>query len=70
MHHQPIDSSNITSAGYDPDKRVLEIEFHHGKRYRYTDVEPETWEDFRDAPSAGSYHRRYIAGHYDHTVLP
>lgn len=70
MERASFDSSNITSGSYDPDSRTLEITFHHGKTYRYFDVEPETWQDLQEAPSAGSYHRKYIAGHYEHRVLP
>ena len=62
------DSSNIASAGYDPETRVLEITFGYGGTYRYRDVDPETWQEFQSAPSAGGYHRRHIDGEFDHSA--
>ena len=37
MERQPISSSNIISAGYDPDTQTLELEFKNGVVWQYPD---------------------------------
>ena len=64
------DSSNLAIALYNRDTRELEVTFHHGKTYCYSGVDPETWQEFREAPSTGTYYREYIDGHFEHSILP
>lgn len=65
MKHRPATSRTIASTGYNPDTRVLEITFQHGKTYQYFDVEPETFSELVDAPSMGAYFARYIQKVYE-----
>lgn len=52
----PIEgSSNLKSAGYDPDQNVLRVEFHGGNVYDYHGVTPEIHRAFSDSPSPGKY---------------
>ncbi|MCG8708868.1 KTSC domain-containing protein [Brenneria sp. 4F2] len=38
MHRQLVSSSRIRSIGYDPEKRILEIEFINKDIYQYINV--------------------------------
>lgn len=50
-----VESSNIASVGYDAEKKLLEIEFHHGAVYQYFDVPEKLYEDLMSSPSQGAY---------------
>ncbi len=65
MRREPIrDSSTIASAGYDPTKRELEIEFHDsGDVYRYFDVPGEEFTALLVAPSHGTYFNQIFKPH-------
>jgi hypothetical protein len=60
-----VDSTNLASAGYDRDSRVLEIEFRSGAIYRYHAVQPEIFENLMRAASKGRYFVREIRGKYE-----
>lgn len=51
----PVVSSNIASVGYDAEKKVLEIEFHHGAIYQYFDVPVRVYEELMNSAAKGSY---------------
>lgn len=57
-------SSNIHVAEYNPTKRVLYLSFHNGGRYRYDAVPLDVWENFKNAPSKGSYFAANIRTQY------
>ncbi len=42
----PVDSSNIAAVGYDPAQQVLQVDFHHGSRYRYQSVPSYVFDEF------------------------
>ncbi|MBC8053723.1 MAG: KTSC domain-containing protein [Sphingobacteriaceae bacterium] len=41
-------------------KRMLEIAYKNGKVYRYFDVEPEVWDDYRDLVKSGGSSGVYV----------
>lgn len=55
MHGQQINSEALRSIGYDPERRVLEIEFEGGTVYRYFDVPASVHAGLMTAASHGSY---------------
>ena len=55
MERIPVVSSNIISAGYDPEKQLLEIEFKGNVVWQYTGVPENVWMEFISAPSQGKY---------------
>ncbi len=55
MKRTEVESSMIHSVGYDPDARVLEIEFNSGQAYQYFDVPSEEYEGLMQAESHGRY---------------
>lgn len=61
----PVNSTNLTSAGYNLSARVLEIEFHSGSVYRYRGVPLSAFEALMKAESKGRYFTRQIRGRYE-----
>ena len=55
MRRDPVVSSNIVSAGYEPSSETLEIEFASGGVYQYYNVPPSIYEAFLAAPSKGRF---------------
>ena len=60
MKRQPISSSNIVSAGYDPASQTLELEFRGGVVWQYPGFPQEMWFEFLGAPSQGKYFHSQI----------
>lgn len=61
---QRANSSNISGVEYDAAQRVLTVQFHGGRVYRYADVPAETYHRFRLADSAGRFFGREIRGKF------
>lgn len=56
MRRHPVESTTISSLGYDAKKRVMEIEFRASTEvYRYFDVPAEEYDAFLNAESKGVY---------------
>jgi hypothetical protein len=66
MRRTPLASQAIVSAGYDPQAKILELEFRNGRIYRYLGVPPGVYEFLLRTPSKGGYVNRMIDGHYPH----
>tara|TARA_R110002096_G_scaffold220393_1_gene408874 strand:+ start:41 stop:1894 length:1854 start_codon:yes stop_codon:yes gene_type:complete len=62
----PVVSSNIASVGYDAEKKLLEIEFHHGAVYQYFDVPERVYEELMSSPSQGAYFMNEIKEKYNY----
>lgn len=65
----PIKSSMLTGHHYDPDGRVLTVEFQGGKRYAYSDVPAEKFEAFKGNASPGGYFAANIRNNHAATKL-
>lgn len=53
---KPVEGSkNLAAAGYDPEQKILRVEFNGGNKYDYHGVTEELHTAFWDAPSQGSY---------------
>jgi KTSC domain len=65
MKHTPLDSSMISSAGYDPKTQTLEVEFNSGEVYCYLDVEQEVFDGLLAADSKGRYMNGNIIDCYE-----
>jgi len=56
MERTPINSSMITSIGYDDSTGTLEIEFKSdGAVWQYYDFPETMWNEFQNAESQGKY---------------
>lgn len=64
MERISVNSSNVTSIGYDEETSTLEIEFHSGAIYQYFDVPFQVYSDLMSASSKGQYIAQFIKGYY------
>lgn len=64
MQRISVSSSNLSSVGYDPQSRTLEVAFHGGGVYQYHGVPPSVHQGLMTAASKGSYLAHHIKGHY------
>jgi 2-C-methyl-D-erythritol 2,4-cyclodiphosphate synthase len=71
VKRQPIESKAMTSMGYDPEGRELEIEFRDtGDIYLYFEVPPEEFQAFMEENSKGTYlNQVFKAREYRYTVI-
>jgi hypothetical protein len=60
----PVNSSVIASIGYNVIHRTLEIEFHSGKVYQYSQVPSYVYDELMETRSKGSYFSHYIRDKY------
>jgi hypothetical protein len=56
----PVESSNLTSVGYDRQSSILEVEFRSGGIYQYFGVPEHIYEGLISAGSKGSYFHQHI----------
>jgi hypothetical protein len=59
-----VESSSITSVGYNARQRILDVQFHSGAVYRYWSVPKEVHAQFLKAPSKGRYFSAQIRSKY------
>ena len=64
MHREKCDSSTIRSFGYDPQEKLLEVEFPRGRVCRYRGVSPEEFAAFQSSESKGKFFYHAIRQHY------
>ncbi len=60
-------SSNLASADYDSDTRLLEITFKSGGTYTYENVDEGTFDGLMAAPSPGVYFFDHIKDKFKYT---
>jgi hypothetical protein len=60
MNRLTVISSDIKSVGYELTEELLEIEFHSGGIYQYSNVPPAIHYGLMNAVSHGTYFNRYI----------
>ena len=64
MIRTPVSSSDLASVGYDPRKQLLEVEFHSGGTYQYSNVPADVYEGLMQAGSHGRYFHAHIKDLY------
>ncbi|MHA2227478.1 MAG: KTSC domain-containing protein [Candidatus Hodarchaeales archaeon] len=69
MDRKNVRSSNIRSIGYDPDRKILEVEFKSRNIYHYYGVPLNRFNDLMTASSHGKYLNRYIKGIYQYKKI-
>lgn len=69
MQRQPVTSSNIMEIGYDERSQTLEIAFHSGGIYQYSNVPDSVFRDLMDASSHGAYFQQHIRDKYQTVKL-
>jgi hypothetical protein len=74
-HFDGKKSSNLHWARYDPETRLLEIDFKNKagmkvSTYEYENFPPEKWAEFLAASSQGEHFAYRIRNHYKATKMP
>ena len=64
MNREPVESSDLSSVGYDLSTKTLEIEFNSGGVYQYFDVPEDIYEDLMKAPSHGKFLARRVKNRF------
>ena len=64
MDRTQVDSSNISSIGYDSDKLTLEVEFRTGKVYQYWNVPKDVYDALIASESKGKYFHSEVRSKY------
>jgi hypothetical protein len=64
MERIQLASRAVSSAGYDAEAQILELEFSSGRIYRYEGVPRGTYQWLLRAPSKGGYVARMINDRY------
>ena len=64
MDRQYVDSSMISSIGYDFQSSTLEVEFKNGVVWDYPGFPEYLWYEFETADSKGKYFRQNIKEQY------
>ena len=65
MRRMPVESSAISSVGYDAGSQTLEVEFQSGSVYDYREVPREVYESFLASSSKGRFFARRIRSRYE-----
>jgi hypothetical protein len=60
MFRQTISSTELRSAGYEEEHRLLEVEFQNGRVYQYYQVPPTVYFALISASSKGRYFNSQI----------
>lgn len=65
MNREYVESSMISSIGYDDSNSILEIEFKkNGAVWQYYDFPEYLWYEFENAESKGKFFRKTILKQY------
>ena len=64
-----VKSSQVTHAGYDPETKILQIQYKSGGTYKYKDVSQENYDKLQKAESFGKYMHQHISGKHSHVKL-
>jgi hypothetical protein len=68
-NRQRLESSCLTTAGYDARTRMLDVEFRHGGVYRYFEVPASVHESLMKAPSKGRFFTAEVRDRFPHVRL-
>ena len=60
MERTPVQSSSVSSVGYDRDSSTIEIEFLNGSVYQYFGVPESIFDGLMNAPSKGTFLDQFV----------
>jgi len=66
MLRTPVSCKVVASVGYEDESYVLEVEFHSGKIFQYSQVPREVYERFLTARSKGRFFHHYVRDRFPH----
>jgi len=65
MRRRRVESTTLTSVGYESESQVLEVEFCSGAVYRYFEVPGKVHQALWNAESKGKYFNLHIRDQYE-----
>lgn len=69
MRRQHVESSAISSVGYDADAKILEVEFSSGAVYKYREVPAGVYRSLMKSSSKGRYVSQRIRDRFPFTRI-
>lgn len=63
IERNPVESSNIASVGFCPDRKCIEICFKNGSVYEYEDCDQKLYDDLMSAESKGKFVHTRLKSH-------
>lgn len=69
MNFTPVRSSNVKAIGYDPDAKVMGVQFQDGSEYHYEGVPYEVYFYVQHAPSVGRTFAQVVKNNYSATRI-
>lgn len=69
MEIHSVQSSLLSSFGYDEEEHKLQVTFNKGGTYVYSDVPEDVYESMKEADSVGKYFLAHIKDRYDFEKL-
>jgi hypothetical protein len=69
MTRTPVQSSNLSSVGYDSENQILEIEFKKSGIYQYFKVPVNIYNGLMNASSHGEYFNAYIKNSFSYNKV-
>lgn len=70
VKREPVRSTTLTSVGYDPTTRTLEVEFRRGGVYQYFEVSEFLFKGLMLARSKGVFFNRNIEDRFEYRERP
>lgn len=68
--YYPVESSNLSLIGYDPEEETLEVTFHNKASYRYFHVPSKLVSDLLNADSIGSFfYKNIVKGQFKYEKI-
>jgi len=64
MYRVSVESTTLSSIGYESGKRLLELEFANASVYQYLDVPAALYAELLAAPSKGRFFNQCIRGQF------
>lgn len=51
----PVESTNVSAVGFDPDRGIIAVKFQSGGTYHYSGCDQKMYDALVTAPSIGRY---------------
>lgn len=67
MDRTPVDSTNVSSIGYEAETETLEVEFSNGMCYQYSNVPQIVYDQLMETPSKGQFINANVKNSFAYT---
>jgi hypothetical protein len=69
MNRVAVESTILASAGYAPDRFLLDLEFRDGTLYRFWDVPALCFQQLMASESKGAFFNRHIRNRFRYQIV-